>query len=303
MFQENLHYLCMNIATDLSAEVDSSNKKRWHLAFATIYCSRAFKNKDSTKVTPVLVSSYNHGAAYNPRKVRVSTETIAIDVVQQHPLFSGIDQSSLAKIVKDKSVEKLADLGGVQGVAASLKSDATNGISGDPEDVARRHEAFGSNTYLLAATDTPNREDPGAPVYLSDETSLIFKQESIPDKSILIPYGFTGNNLIMEGTTSQNMDSNEMENIRVTLEAMTQAFERLSTEAGAIRGEVTTISGRLEQVESQRNSRPSTPRHVSSNGHDRNSSATVTPETWPQLPNPSLASLNAASQTAYNSLN
>ena len=55
------------------------------------------------------------------------------------------------------------------------------------------------------------------------------------------------------------VDSNEMENMRITLEAMTRALERLSTEVGAIRGEVTTISGRLEQVESQRNSRPSTP--------------------------------------------
>ena len=104
----------------------------------------------------------------------------------------------------------------------------------------------------------------------------------------------------MEGTTSQTVDSNEMENMRVTLEAMTHSLERLGMKVGAIRGEVTTISWRLEQVESQRNSRPSSPRHVSSSGHDRNSSATVTPETWPQLPNASLASLNVASQTTHN---
>ena len=83
---------------------------------------------------------------------------------------------------------------------------------------------------------------------------------------------------------------------------MTQALEKLSTEVGAIRGEVTTISGRLEQVESQRNSCPSTPRNVSSSGNDRNSSATVNPETWPQLPNPSLVPLNAASQTTHTPL-
>ncbi|KAM3267402.1 hypothetical protein P3S67_032452 [Capsicum chacoense] len=106
----------------------------------------------------------------------------------------------------------------------------------------------------------------------------------------------------MEGTTFQPMDSNEMENIRVTLEAMTRTLEKLSMEVGAIRGEITTISRRLEQVESQRNSHPSTPRHVSSSGHDRSSSTTVTPETWPQLPNPALAPLNAASQTTHNPL-
>ncbi|KAK4357095.1 hypothetical protein RND71_022705 [Anisodus tanguticus] len=170
MFQANLHYLCMNITIDLPAEVEFSNKKRWHLAFATIYCSRAFKNKASTKVLPVLVPSYSYGAAYNPRNVHVSTDTIAIDVVQQHPLFSGIDQSSLAKLVKDKSVDKLANLGGVQGVAASLKSDTTNGINGDPEDVARRHEAFGSNTYRKLPT----------------KSFFIFVWESFKDLTIII---------------------------------------------------------------------------------------------------------------------
>ncbi|XP_055813584.1 putative calcium-transporting ATPase 13, plasma membrane-type [Solanum dulcamara] len=163
MFQANLHYLCMDITLDFPSEVDFSSKKRWHLAFATIFCSRAFKIKTSTKAL--------HGAAYNPRKVlRVSTDTIAIDVVQQHPFFSGIDQSSLAKLVKDKSVDELANLGGVQGVAASLKSDTTNGVSGDPEDVASRYEAFGSNTYRKPPT----------------KSFLIFVWESFKDPTIII---------------------------------------------------------------------------------------------------------------------
>ncbi|XP_049407098.1 putative calcium-transporting ATPase 13, plasma membrane-type isoform X1 [Solanum stenotomum] len=163
MFQANLHYLCMNITLDLPSEVDFSSKKRWHLAFATIYCSRAFKIKTSTKAL--------HGAAYNPKKaLHESTDTIAIDVVQDHPFFSGIDQSSLSKLVKDKSVDELANLGGVQGVAASLKSDTTDGVSGDQEDVARRHEAFGSNTY---------RKPPS-------KSFFIFVWESFKDPTIII---------------------------------------------------------------------------------------------------------------------
>ncbi|KAH0739785.1 hypothetical protein KY290_038490 [Solanum tuberosum] len=163
MFQANLHYLCMNITLDLPSEVDFSSKKRWHLAFATIYCSRAFKIKTSTKAL--------HGAAYNPKKaLRESTDTIAIDVVQDHPFFSGIDHSSLSKLVKDKSVDELANLGGVQGVAASLKSDTTIGVSGDPEDVARRHEAFGSNTNRKPAS----------------KSFFIFVWESFKDPTIII---------------------------------------------------------------------------------------------------------------------
>uniref|UniRef100_A0A3Q7I6T1 Cation-transporting P-type ATPase N-terminal domain-containing protein n=1 Tax=Solanum lycopersicum TaxID=4081 RepID=A0A3Q7I6T1_SOLLC len=163
MFQANLHYLCMHITLDLPSEVDFSSKKRWHLAFATIYCSRAFEIKTSTKAL--------HGAAYNPRKARhVSTDTIAIDVVQHHPFFSGIDQSNLSKLVKDKNIDKLANLGGVQGVAASLKSDTTDGVSGDSEDVARRHEAFGSNTYCKPPS----------------KSFFIFVWESFKDPTIII---------------------------------------------------------------------------------------------------------------------
>ncbi|KAF3669027.1 putative zinc finger A20 and AN1 domain-containing stress-associated protein 8-like [Capsicum annuum] len=105
----------------------------------------------------------------------------------------------------------------------------------------------------------------------------VYKFELIKNGEIPIAH-FHCDTLRMEETMSQAVDSNEMENMRVTLEAMTQALERLSTEVGAIRGEVTTISG-------------------------RNSSATVTLETWPQLPNPSLAPLNTASQTTHNPLN
>ncbi|MCD7466176.1 putative calcium-transporting ATPase 13, plasma membrane-type [Datura stramonium] len=166
MFQANLHCLCMNITLDFPAELDFSSKKRWHLAFATIFCSRAFKIGTSKKTVPFS----SHGAAHNPRKVRVSTDTITIDIVQQHPFFSGIDQSSLAKLVKDKSVDKLAHLGGVQGVAASLKSDTTNGISGDPEDVGCRHEAFGSNTYRKPPT----------------KSFFVFVWESFKDPTIII---------------------------------------------------------------------------------------------------------------------
>jgi len=48
------------------------------------------------------------------------------------PFFSDINYSSLAKLVKDKNVDELANLGGVQGVATSLKTDTTNGTNDAP---------------------------------------------------------------------------------------------------------------------------------------------------------------------------
>ncbi|KAL0388532.1 UNVERIFIED_CONTAM: putative calcium-transporting ATPase 13, plasma membrane-type [Sesamum radiatum] len=61
--------------------------------------------------------------------------------VQEHPLFSGVDQSSLTKLVKEKRVDRLAELGGVEGVASSLHTDQQCGIKGDQKtlDPDKKH--------------------------------------------------------------------------------------------------------------------------------------------------------------------
>ncbi|XP_042043020.1 putative calcium-transporting ATPase 13, plasma membrane-type [Salvia splendens] len=84
------------------------NKKKWHKAFATIYCSRAF----------------------------LSTTAIAV-VVDHH----------LPHLVKDKNLRQLSLLKGPHGVAAALKTNPLHGITGDDHDLAARKTAFGTNTY------------------------------------------------------------------------------------------------------------------------------------------------------------
>ncbi|XP_073127161.1 putative calcium-transporting ATPase 13, plasma membrane-type [Henckelia pumila] len=137
---------CMNLlSTDLHDTVNLSvrSKKRWHLAFVTIYCSRAFfprfkQQEISTKWSKISPES--------PSKV-------ILDVVQEHPLFTGVEyQSSIAKVVKDKSLDHLAKLGGVEGISSSLKTDLQHGITGDLEDISSRSEAFGTNTYQKPPT-------------------------------------------------------------------------------------------------------------------------------------------------------
>ncbi|KAL3505999.1 hypothetical protein ACH5RR_031381 [Cinchona calisaya] len=113
----------------------NKNKKRWHSAFSTIYCSRAFEKifnnpKKSSKISPI------------------SSNRVIIDILKVHSFFYNVYQSSLTKIVKEKSLDQLNELGGVQGVATSLYTDVHNGINGeDDEDILRRIEAFGNNTY------------------------------------------------------------------------------------------------------------------------------------------------------------
>ncbi|KAL1535780.1 putative calcium-transporting ATPase 13, plasma membrane-type [Salvia divinorum] len=94
------------------------NKKRWHKAFATIYCSRAFLSPPST---------------------------VAIDVVVDH---------HLNHLVKDKNLRQLSLLKGPHGVAAALKTDPHHGITGDGQDLAARRQDFGTNTYPSPPTKT-----------------------------------------------------------------------------------------------------------------------------------------------------
>ncbi|KAK4482843.1 hypothetical protein RD792_010015 [Penstemon davidsonii] len=132
---------CLELLLGLQNTINLSvpNKKRWQLAFTTIYCSRAF------------VSQFK-GA----NSCKISTEPperIVIDVFGNHPHFSTIDKSVLAKLVKEKNLYQLSKLGGVQGLCASLKTDHNFGINGDDqEDICSRHEAFGTNTYQKPPT-------------------------------------------------------------------------------------------------------------------------------------------------------
>ncbi|KAF7151866.1 hypothetical protein RHSIM_Rhsim02G0030800 [Rhododendron simsii] len=77
----------------------------------------------------------------------LSNRVLFIDVFEPHPRFPKIDPSVLKGIVKQKNLDRLGKYDGVKGLACGLETNLENGISGDSEDVSRRSEAFGSNTY------------------------------------------------------------------------------------------------------------------------------------------------------------
>lgn len=59
-----------------------------------------------------------------------------------------IDPESLSRMVREKSLEALAQLGGVGRLALVLKTDLETGLNGDDEtDLARRQSIFGENRY------------------------------------------------------------------------------------------------------------------------------------------------------------
>ncbi|XP_058202206.1 putative calcium-transporting ATPase 13, plasma membrane-type [Rhododendron vialii] len=149
---DNLERSMLVLPTTILAK---PNQKRWHMAFAAIYCSRAFSTTPLKKPT---------------KKSPVSSTRVVIDVFEPHPCFPKIDQSVLAGIVKQKNLDQLEKYDRVEGLACGLETNLENGISGDAEDVSRRSEAFGSNTY---------RRPPA-------KSLLYFVWEALRDPTILI---------------------------------------------------------------------------------------------------------------------
>ncbi|KAI8009793.1 putative calcium-transporting ATPase 13, plasma membrane-type [Camellia lanceoleosa] len=138
LFETIAHDSVLKLPTCL----DNPNKHRWHLAVATIYCSRAIssclKAKNKRKVSPV-----------------PSNRVVVIDVFEPpHPCFTNIDKSSLTQLVKKKNLNQLVEKHhGVHGLASDLKTNLELGINGDDEeDILSRHEAFGTNTYQRPST-------------------------------------------------------------------------------------------------------------------------------------------------------
>ncbi|XP_022723084.1 putative calcium-transporting ATPase 13, plasma membrane-type [Durio zibethinus] len=82
-----------------------------------------------------------------------SSSHVSLTVIPENRLFQ-IDQTTLVELVKEKNIEKLKKHDGVDGVASALGTDTEVGISGSTEDIACRHEAFGSNTYKKPPTKT-----------------------------------------------------------------------------------------------------------------------------------------------------
>ncbi|CBI26327.3 unnamed protein product, partial [Vitis vinifera] len=92
---------------DVPATLGRHNK-RWHLAFATIYCSRALHSLLNKKKSS---------------KPPVSTHSFVVLSVEPHLAFPNIDHTSLTAVVKEKNLDQLRKLGGVEGVADALKTD------------------------------------------------------------------------------------------------------------------------------------------------------------------------------------
>ncbi|KAL2229968.1 UNVERIFIED_CONTAM: putative calcium-transporting ATPase 13, plasma membrane-type [Sesamum indicum] len=157
--QANLN--CMDIVLDIPDDLVSSvrNKKRWHLALASVNCSRALLSlfgqvlaKNERNFSPISSDMCGNSTSKNASTFSEDECAVDIDKPQAASYFSNVDQLIPSRLVKEKSLDALAKLGGVEGIAACLRTDVQQGINDDVEGILRRKEAFGTNTYLKPPT-------------------------------------------------------------------------------------------------------------------------------------------------------
>ncbi|KDO74418.1 hypothetical protein CISIN_1g0034522mg, partial [Citrus sinensis] len=109
--------------------------KKWHSAFTKIYCSRTLLSLAEIAKAKKGVNKASRSPSYTVVNLQHDDESFKID------------QTSLVELVKMKDLDKLHEFGGIRGVASALETDFDAGIFGNDQDIARRHEAFSSNTY------------------------------------------------------------------------------------------------------------------------------------------------------------
>lgn len=136
------------ISDDHDAEdnhVSKIQQRRWRSVLAALYSAR------------ILVSLYKKVVNKKQIILRSSLSYIAVDVHDDDDIDTSnddihlpslcVDQKTLTEVVREKSLETLSHLGGVQQIAASLETDEQDGIVATEADLAHRVDVFGANRY------------------------------------------------------------------------------------------------------------------------------------------------------------
>ncbi|KAJ4845751.1 Calcium-transporting ATPase 10, plasma membrane-type [Turnera subulata] len=130
--------------------------RRWRQAALVLNASRRFRYtldlKKEEEKKEVLRKIRTHAqvirAAYLFREAGAGAQVNGTKESDQVPGGDfEISKEQLAAMSKDRNLNTLEVLGGVTGLANSLKTNTEKGIHGDDADLLKRRNAFGSNTY------------------------------------------------------------------------------------------------------------------------------------------------------------
>ncbi|KAJ9696037.1 hypothetical protein PVL29_008345 [Vitis rotundifolia] len=160
------HYDYGTIILNVSAATFTRAQKRWRVAYVAICSFRVLlslskQNVTRQKATSIALlhshltldiqppTSYHdddhNDIVPNPDLPDLVPKPHSPDLVSNHALPD--INTKLTEMVKEKDLITLRGFGGVEGVAATLLIDPQHGILGNEDDVRRRRDKFGSNTY------------------------------------------------------------------------------------------------------------------------------------------------------------
>ncbi|XP_058748721.1 calcium-transporting ATPase 12, plasma membrane-type-like [Vicia villosa] len=136
-----------NTFTKVTSQYTNNAKRRWRFAYTAIYSRRVMLSLAKEVIS-----------RKNSKLFHTQSSSTTLDVIEplitrrygtdHYSLVShDVDRIKLADMVKDKNLKSLGEFGGVEGVGNVLGTVPNKGIVGSDEDVSRRIELFGSNTY------------------------------------------------------------------------------------------------------------------------------------------------------------
>ncbi|GAV57539.1 E1-E2_ATPase domain-containing protein/Cation_ATPase_C domain-containing protein/Cation_ATPase_N domain-containing protein/Hydrolase domain-containing protein [Cephalotus follicularis] len=139
--------VCIDYLLDIPHNLGIA-KQRWHKAFFKIHCCRALHSLTSvSKNTRAKANKVKKNISRSPSYTLVNVELDQLD----NSSFK-IDKTILNEVVKNKDINQLQKLDGIEGLASALETDIEGGIYGGEEATKRRQKAFGFNKYKKPPT-------------------------------------------------------------------------------------------------------------------------------------------------------
>ncbi|KAJ6337041.1 hypothetical protein OIU76_006830 [Salix suchowensis] len=125
-------------------------QKRWRTAYLAICSARAMLSLVREMASETNSHQYSgilHSVSYTVPDTERSGSKHRNKCHESTFNISDADQTKFTEMVKEKDLASLNNLGGVEGVANAFGINSKTGITGHDEEVRRRREIFGPNTY------------------------------------------------------------------------------------------------------------------------------------------------------------
>ncbi|XWS31515.1 hypothetical protein CRYUN_Cryun23aG0082900 [Craigia yunnanensis] len=138
---------CSSLLLKVTTSSFTKAQRRWRIAYASVYSVRVMLSLAKEIISkrgsqhPSVIS---HLHPYVALQIEPSSSKHWSEIFLSS---SSAPKKKLVQTVKEKDLVSLRQLGGVEGVTAALGANPENGIRDDAQEVIKRQEMFGTNTY------------------------------------------------------------------------------------------------------------------------------------------------------------